>query len=90
MSDIRNVICAKCKVPIEAVSKPDAKTVFSCPVCGVSDTRENAMREAAEHLREQAIEGFHRPFKQLAARSKSFKFTPAPSKKRHYRFVLGN
>jgi uncharacterized Zn finger protein (UPF0148 family) len=84
----RKVICAKCKVPIEGVSNPEGNIVMSCPVCGTSDTRENAIREATEHLREQTMETIHRPFKQLAARSKSFNFIPAPRKKRHYRFIL--
>jgi hypothetical protein len=83
-----DIKCAKCKVPIQGLGKPDPKSIGVCPVCGASDTQENIMREAGEYVHQQTTENLGNPFRDLARRHKSFKFTEAPRQKRAFRFIV--
>lgn len=89
MTDIRDVKCAACNVPIQGPSDSDPKAIFSCPSCGVSDTAENIVREVGEYVQEQGAEYLDSTFRDVARRNKSFKFTPARRQKKTYRFVIG-
>jgi hypothetical protein len=88
MNGIADIKCAKCKVPIQVASDPKPDTIVSCPVCGISDTFENAGREAADYKHEKTMEALNSPIQELAGRAKGFQFTPATGQKRSYRFVV--
>jgi hypothetical protein len=46
------------------------------------------MREVGDQVQEQGMDYLDAPFRDLARRSKHFKFTPAPRQHRTYRFVI--
>jgi len=48
MSTTYKIKCAKCKVPVESPVETEAETTVSCPVCGTSDTLENALHAAMD------------------------------------------
>lgn len=88
MTDTSQILCSEHKVPLEGPvnAKPDDR--FSCPVCGVGDTRENVFREAREFVQEQAAKQLEGQMASIAADSKFIKFKPASRPQRVYRFVV--
>jgi predicted RNA-binding Zn-ribbon protein involved in translation (DUF1610 family) len=44
-------LCGICKVPLEAIANTHPER-FGCPRCGVSDTRQNVLREMNAHSHE--------------------------------------
>lgn len=85
---IANVQCAKCHVPVECRPDDSSNSIATCPVCGITDTVENAFREAADYKFEQTTESIERQLQDLAGHTKGFQFTPASKEKRVYRFIL--
>ena len=83
-----DVQCAKCKVALEGASDTDPEAIFTCPVCGVSDTQENVLREISEYVAEQTTEHISSSFRDAARRDKNLKFTEAPRQKREFRFIV--
>lgn len=87
MSDIHNVLCGHCKVPLEGPvdHKPDSR--FSCPSCGAGDTYDNVMREVQEHFQEQTAKHVQNILRDTARGSKSFKFQGGFIPQRTHRFI---
>ena len=78
--------CARCKIQLTAVSAPECDTVVSCPDCGMSDTHENASREAAEYRRQRTIEGLKAAFRAFASHHGNIQIVRAKAE-RKYRFI---
>ena len=43
------VLCGRCKVPVSFSTSREPETTVRCPICGESDTLQNAAREAGQH-----------------------------------------
>lgn len=86
-SQFAQVLCAECHVPPEAVVQSGGEERFACPICGVSDTGENAIREAMEHAKEVAARSLQKSVHDVAQKSKFMKFEGAPIPKGTYRFI---
>ena len=51
--DTHEIKCAKCNVALKGSSvNPEPNDIVACPNCGISDTFENAVREASTGLAE--------------------------------------
>lgn len=87
MSDITQVLCGRCKVPLKGPGDSDPQGRFSCPKCGNGDTRENVLREVGEHVKEQAARHLQEEMRSTARSSKFIKFEGKPIPKRSYRFI---
>jgi hypothetical protein len=44
------ILCGQCKAPVQIESYPGPETMVRCPICGVSETLEEARREASKHI----------------------------------------
>lgn len=55
MSDIKKVLCSKCRVAPERGFERDGETWAACPVCGQEDPVETILREAAQHHARKVI-----------------------------------
>jgi hypothetical protein len=55
MTDLYPLICANCRVAVEGEGYSDAIDNVTCPICGATDSFENATREAAEHEAEKKV-----------------------------------
>ena len=55
MTDLYPLICADCRVAVEGEGNSDAIDIVTCPICGVTDSFENATREAADHETEKNV-----------------------------------
>ncbi len=80
------VICNKCKVPLAPIADSNPER-WTCPVCNVSDTRENVLREAGEHAKEVAARHLQDKARSIAQNSKFIKFEGKTIPKQHYRFI---
>ncbi len=82
------ILCGKCHVEIEERTNPNGKVMAVCPTCGVSDTVENAVGEAADYLADKIAREAMAPFESMPS-SKFVKVTVTHSPQRTYRFILG-
>jgi hypothetical protein len=80
------VLCGSCKVPVELVVDADPLTV-RCPSCGITETSENAIREASEHALEMVALRIDKTFADTAKGNTFVKFTSKPIPHRSYKFV---
>ena len=80
------ILCNACKVAPEPVPDSESET-WRCPSCGVSDTRENIIREAKEHAVEVASRSLQDKARGVAEGSSFIKFEGKPIPKGVYRFV---
>lgn len=80
------VLCGRCKVPVEVLTDTDPQMV-RCPDCGVTDTVDNALREAGEHATKVMERGLGKAFANAARGSKFVKLTSKPIPHRSYKFV---
>jgi len=44
------ILCSKCKVRVHVRVDASSRTIVCCPVCGESDTLENALLQARQHF----------------------------------------
>lgn len=88
MTTTHTIKCAKCNVPVERSSDAQANGNVSCPVCGVSDTRENVEREVAEYVTSKASEALSASMERAARGSKFITYKKGPSDDKTYRFIV--
>lgn len=88
MTDVPNVKCGRCEVPLERPIDSDHKVLFTCPNCGESDTRENVLREVHEYVQEQAAKDLEKTMAGIAKGSAILQFTPSRRPQRRYRFIV--
>lgn len=87
MTTTYEIKCAKCDVPVELVTEANAK-IARCSVCGMSDTQENAVREAGDYVTDQVAKGLDDMLAGIARGSKMMKHTPGSRDHRTYRFIV--
>jgi predicted RNA-binding Zn-ribbon protein involved in translation (DUF1610 family) len=85
--DTQSILCGACRVPIEGPADGEDKSVFSCPRCGRSDTRENILKEVKAFVTELAQRSLQESLRKAARKNKMLQFTGKPIKKKVYRFV---
>lgn len=86
-TDLVSALCGACKIPLEGPVDGDDQSVFSCPGCGRSDTRENVLREVAEHVKEVTARHLQEEMRAVARGSKFISYKGDPIPHRSYRFV---
>lgn len=45
----RRILCGRCRIPVQIAASSDCETQVRCPICGHSDSLEEARREASQH-----------------------------------------
>jgi hypothetical protein len=48
-------LCSKCKVSVHVGVDASSRIVVCCPVCGESDTLENALLQARQHFLQSSL-----------------------------------
>ena len=83
------VKCAKCNVALQGPSiSRNPEDVFSCPICGVSDTFENIMREAQEYFTEKTGGILASYFEKVTRGNKFLTFKKSRRHKKAHRFIV--
>lgn len=83
MGENKTILCGGCHIPIKEMANPEGQMMAVCPTCGVSDTLENAIGEAADYLRDEADRELMAPFEDT-----SFdEITVTNSTDKVYRFI---
>lgn len=86
-TDTQSILCGVCRVPIRGPDDGQDDSVFSCPRCGSSDTRENVLKEVKAFVTELAQRSLQDAMKKAARGSKILHFKGKPIPKKSYRFV---
>ena len=84
MSDgpVRPILCGGCHVEVEGRIDADGNRTVTCPVCRRTDSFDNALREASEHLVDKSVRD---TFSGIGGGSMTVNSPP----KRDYRFIMG-
>lgn len=88
MTTTHQIKCAKCSVPIEGPSDAKADSIVGCPVCGVSDTKENVEREAADYVTRQAANALSAKLAGIASGNKWMTYKRGARDNKAYRFII--
>jgi hypothetical protein len=81
--ETRPILCGVCQVPVSQGTDPQGNATLVCPRCGISDSAENAIREAGEYFVDKLMrEGLPE------INSPGMTITHPP--KRSFRFILGD
>jgi hypothetical protein len=86
--DTQPIKCARCKVAVETVTKPNCESIVTCPRCGLSDKLKNVEREVADFAAEHVAQQLDAAFKGIARRNKALTYTAGSRTKRRYRFIV--
>jgi hypothetical protein len=82
-NEVRPVFCGVCNVPVNEGTDAQGNALVICPSCGVSDTPENAVREAGEYLIDKLM-------RESLPESNSPGMTITHPPKRSFRFILSD
>jgi hypothetical protein len=80
--------CAKCNVPIEGPADAKADSMVGCPICGISDTKENVEREAADYVTRQTADALDAMIEGISRSHKWITHTQGTRENKAYRFVV--
>ncbi len=83
---LTQALCGTHKVPLERIPDSDPER-WNCPVCGVSDTRENVLREVMQHSKEVVARGFQNSIRNGIRNNPMIKAVGNLVPKGHYRFI---
>ncbi len=86
-TDTQNILCGSCRVPIEGPADGKDDSVFACPNCGRSDTRENVLKEVESFVTELVQRSLQGTMRKAARGSKMLQFEGKPIPKKVYRFI---
>jgi hypothetical protein len=84
--EIVNILCGKCKVEVEGPTEPDAKSTYSCPSCGNSDTFEKVMASVEAFTEELVGRSFHKTAEDIF-RDSIVQVTSSSPQKKTYPFI---
>ncbi len=87
MTENYTIKCAKCDVSVEVTTK-NGTEMACCPVCGLSDTKENAYREVKEYVTRQAADALSASMQRIARGSKFMTYKQGPRDHKVYRFIV--
>ncbi len=88
MSETKTLLCGHCRVPIEGRTYDDGHQEAVCPVCGQTDTIENAVREAGEYAAYELAKQLGSSFADTIRDSDAFKVTAHDLPERSFRFIM--
>ncbi len=80
--------CAKCNVPVEKQPSAQAEDIVGCPICGVSDTQENVVREAGDYATSKVSSALDSMLEGFASGSESMTYQKGPRDHKSYRFIV--
>ena len=86
-ADTQSILCGSCRVPIEGPADGKDDNVFTCPMCGRSDTRKNVLKEVEAFVVELAERSLQESMRESFRGSKFIKVDTKPIPKKTYRFV---
>lgn len=81
--EARPILCGKCHVGVEQRVDAHGNPAVACPSCGVSDSAENAVREAGEYLMDKLM-------REGLPESSGPGMTITHPPKRSFRFIMGD
>lgn len=90
MPEANIILCARCKVPIKGSGDPETDAIVTCPICGETDSLENALREASEYMADKVVHGSLDAMFAGLKGSPNIKVTTNPLPERGYRFIFDN
>jgi hypothetical protein len=82
------ILCGKCHVEVEQRVDDEGNNLAVCPSCGVSDTVDNAIRDAADYLTEKIARDALKPFERMRS-TPTMKVTVTHAPEREHRFIVG-
>ncbi|RCW80937.1 hypothetical protein [Phyllobacterium bourgognense] len=82
------VLCGKCKVPIQGPTEPTEDSIFKCPDCGASDTHADVMKEVGEYFHDTTARTLQSHMKKAARSSKMITYKGKDVADREYKFIL--
>jgi hypothetical protein len=82
-----SILCGKCRVGLEGPAEPDPESVYTCPVCGQSDSFENVMASVTAFSEELMAEKFDKMLVDSFRSSKMIKVTGKPNHKGFHPFI---
>jgi hypothetical protein len=88
MSETKTLLCGHCRVEIEGRTYDDGHQEAVCPVCGQTDTIENAIREAGEYAAHELAKQFGANIADTFRDSDVFKVTAHDLPERSFRFIV--
>jgi hypothetical protein len=88
MSEIKTIFCGHCRVEIEGRTDAYGNQEAVCPVCGQTDTIENAVREAGECAAYELAKQFGSTIADTFRDSDGFKVTAEHLPERSFRFIV--
>jgi hypothetical protein len=80
----RALMCARCRVGLKCCGDSDSDAVVTCPICGESDTLENAIRESTEHFVDEQV---HQMLGNTLRVGGAIQYIPNQRADRIYRFI---
>ena len=83
MEDANPVLCARCDVALKLSTDPNSDLMVSCPVCGESDSLDNALKESGEYFAHKFIRAALRGAASAQLDPLTFKHGPEA----YYRFI---
>ena len=81
------LLCERCRMAVNERTEPDGHKMAVCQSCGVTDTLNNAVHEAATCFADKSARDATTPFEQIR-QSPFFKVTVSHPPERNYRFIL--
>ena len=54
------ILCGRCRIAVEVSPASGGETKVCCPICGQTDTLDDARREAAQHTAHKLLSGMLR------------------------------
>lgn len=86
-TDTQSILCGSCRVPIQGPADGQDDSMFSCPSCGRSDTREGVLKEAKAFVTDLARRSVQDSMRKAARGSKMLQYKGKPIPKKTYRFI---
>jgi hypothetical protein len=77
------ILCGVCNVPVKQGTDAQGNATAVCPSCGISDSAENATREASEYILDKLM-------REGLPESNGPGMTVTHPPKRSFRFIVGD
>ena len=84
MTDVRPLVCAKCRVAVKVIQDSEPEATVICPQCGERERFENIK----QMLEQQMQEWRQRKLAESPDGKNGPTYKEGPSTKRNYRFVI--
>lgn len=88
-SDTHQILCGRCKVPLQGPTEAEDEDVFSCPSCGESDTRTEVLRVTAQYIQEVTARALQEKLRKSLRGNKFIKATGKAIPRRSHKYITG-